>query len=322
MARNKFEFEASYRLLESKLEELKELSVTLNCDFSNEIANVEKRIAELKAERYKHLTPWEQVLMSRDLERPMTRDYIDLLCSEFIEMHGDRLYGDDPAMVGGVGIFDGRAVTVIGHQKGKDTRDNIIHNFGMPRPEGYRKAYRLLREAEKFGRPVLTFINTPGADPGVGAEERGEAWAISQLLLGLSALKVPVLSIITGEGGSGGALALTVADRILILSNAVFSVASPETCASILLRDVKRADEMAEALKLNSASLKDMGIVDEVIPEPVQEPLLDSPLFVSTLHDTIKKHLDEICAVNLPDLLEKRYQRLRKIGVFTQEDID
>lgn len=322
MAKNKFEFEKSYRLLESKLEELKDLSVTLNCDFSTEIANVENRIAELKTERYKHLTPWEQVLMSRDLERPMTRDYIQLLCSEFIEMHGDRLYGDDPSIVGGVGIFDERVVTVIGHQKGKNTPDNIVHNFGMPRPEGYRKAYRLLRAAEKFGRPVLTFINTPGADPGVGAEERGQAWAISQLLLCLSTLKVPVLSVITGEGGSGGALALTIADRILMLSNAVFSVASPETCASILLRDVKRADEMADALKLNAASLKAMGIIDEVIEEPVQEPLLDSTIFISNLHASIKKHMDEICAENLPELLEKRYQRVRQIGKFDSAKID
>lgn len=316
MSKSKFEFESTYRLLETKLEELKELSVSLNCDFSMEIANVERRINELKEERYRHLTPWEQVLLSRDLERPLTRDYIDLLCSEFIELHGDRLYGDDHAIVGGVGIFDGRAVTVIGHQKGKDTPDNIKHNFGMPRPEGYRKAYRLLREAEKFSRPVLTFINTPGADPGIGAEERGQAWAISQLLLCLSAIKVPVVSVIMGEGGSGGALALTVADRILMLSNAVFSVASPETCASILLRDVKRADEMAAALKLNARALKEMDIVDEVIDEPINEPLLDSPAFIKRLESSIKKHLDEVCSQNIEELIDLRYSRLRKIGKF------
>lgn len=316
MTRNKFEFESNYRLLESKLAELRDLSVTLNCDFSNEIAKVEKRIAELKAERYRHLTPWEQVLMSRDLERPMTRDFVELLCTDFVEMHGDRLYGDDPAIVGGIAVFEGRVVTVIGHQKGKDTKENIVHNFGMPRPEGYRKAFRLLKQAEKFSRPVITFINTPGADPGVGAEERGEAWAISQLLMGLSQLQVPVISVITGEGGSGGALALTVADRILMFSNAVFSVASPETCASILLRDVKRADEMAVALKLNAVSLKEMGIIDEIIEEPVMEPLLSSQSFTQSLRYSLKKHLDEICGTEIPDLLEMRYQRLRKIGRF------
>lgn len=316
MAKSKFEFETTYRLLETKLEELKDLSVSLNCDFSSEIANVERRINELKEERYKHLTPWEQVLLSRDLERPLTRDYIDVLCTEFIELHGDRLYGDDHAIVGGVGFFAGQAVTVIGHQKGKDTPDNIKHNFGMPRPEGYRKAYRLLKEAEKFGRPVLTFINTPGADPGIGAEERGQAWAISQLLLCLSALKVPVVSVIMGEGGSGGALALTVADRILMLSNAVFSVASPETCASILLRDVKRADEMAGALKLNAQSLKEMDIVDEVIDEPINEPLLASPAFIKRLESSIKKHLDDVCSQNIQELIDLRYARLRKIGKF------
>jgi len=318
MVKNKFEFESMYRLLETKLEELKELSVSLNCDFSSEIANVERRINELKAERYKHLTPWEQVLLSRDLERPMTRDYIELLCTEFIELHGDRLYGDDHAIVGGVGVFNGQAVTVIGHQKGKDTSDNIKHNFGMPRPEGYRKAYRLLREAEKFGRPVLTFINTPGADPGLGAEERGQAWAISQLLLCLSAIKVPVVSVITGEGGSGGALALTVADRILMLSNAVFSVASPETCASILLRDIKRADEMAVALKLNAQSLLEMEIVDEVIEEPSNENLLDSPAFIKSLESSLKKHLDEVCSQNIQELIDLRYARLMKIGKFNE----
>jgi acetyl-CoA carboxylase carboxyl transferase subunit alpha len=317
MVKSKFEFEAAYRLLESKLEELKELSISLNCDFSSEIANVEKRISEIKAERYKHLTPWEQVMLSRDLERPMTRDYIEALFSEFIEMHGDRLYGDDPAIVGGIGIFNGRPVTVLGHQKGKDTPENIRHNFGMPRPEGYRKAYRLLQEAEKFSRPVITFINTPGADPGIGAEERGQAWAISQLLLCLSNLKVPVVSVITGEGGSGGALALTVADRILMLSNAIFSVASPETCASILLRDVKKADEMAAALKLNAPALKDLEIIDEIINEPVYEKLLESDIFVQNLKETLNRNLTGICNQDWQNLVELRYQRLRIIGQFT-----
>ncbi len=318
MVKNKFEFEATYRLLESKLEELKELSVKLDCDFSNEIANVENRISILKEERYKNLTPWEQVLLSRDLERPMTRDYIQMLFTEFIEFHGDRLFGEDPAIVGGIGIFGGRAVTILGHQKGKETPDNIIHNFGMPHPEGYRKAKRLLLEAEKFKRPVITFINTPGAYPGMQAEERGQAWAISELLMCLSQLKVPVLSVITGEGGSGGALALTIADRILMLSNAVFSVASPETCASILFRDIKRADEMAEVLKLNARSLKEMGIIDEIIEEPSHEPLNESAVFIKTLENSIKKNLDEISSIHIDALLEQRYQRFRLIGKFQE----
>ncbi len=316
MVRNQFEFEATYKLLENKLAELKELSVALDCDFSDEIASVEKRINTLKEERYKNLTPWEQVLLSRDLNRPMTRDYIDLLFTEFIELHGDRLYGDDLAIVGGIGIFAGRPVTVLGHQKGKDTANNIDHNFGMPSPEGYRKAHRLLQAAEKFNRPVITFINTPGADPGIGAEERGQAWAISQLLLLLNQLKVPVISVITGEGGSGGALALTIADRILILSNAVFSVASPETCASILLRDSRRADEMADALKLNASSLLEMGIVDEIIDEPVNMPLLDSDEFVTSLESILTRHLHEISIQPMEELLEQRYERLRNIGRF------
>ena len=321
MANNKFEFEAAYRLLENKLEELRQLSETLECDFSNEIANVEKRISQLRAERYKHLTPWEQVILSRDLERPMTRDYIDTLCTDFIELHGDRLYGDDPAIVGGIAVFGDRAVTVIGQQKGQDTAENIRHNFGMPRPEGFRKAHRLLKNAEKFQRPVITFINTPGADPGIGAEERGQAWAISQLLLCLSSLRVPIVSVITGEGGSGGALALTIADRIIMLSNAVFSVASPETCASILLRDVKRADEMAEALKLNAPALKDLGIIDAIVDEPIIENLLGEPDFVADLRSAISKHLDEVSAQPLDDRIQQRYQRLRVIGQFHEPDL-
>lgn len=318
MARNRFEFEAAYRLLENKLEELRQLSQTLNCDFTNEIAGVEKRIGELKAERYRHLTPWEQVILSRDLERPMTRDYIDLLCTDFIELHGDRLFGDDPAIVGGIAVYEDRAITVLGHQKGRDTAENIRHNFGMPRPEGYRKAYRLLKEAEKFKRPVITFINTPGADPGIGAEERGQAWAISQLLLCLSSLRVPVISVITGEGGSGGALALSVADRIIMLANAIFSVASPETCASILLRDVKKADEMAEALQLNAPALKRLGIIDAIVDEPANVNLMEAPEFIAGLRSCITGCLDQICSQPLGDLLQQRHQRLRAIGRFCQ----
>ncbi|MDD3364510.1 MAG: acetyl-CoA carboxylase carboxyltransferase subunit alpha [Syntrophomonas sp.] len=318
MAKNKFEFEAPYLLLESKLDELRKLSVQLNTDFSAEIANIEKRLDQMREERYQHLTPWEQVLLARDVDRPTTKDYIKLLCSDFIELHGDRLYGDDPAIIGGIGIIDGRAVTVVGHQKGRDTKENINNNFGMPRPEGYRKAHRLLLEAEKFGRPVLTFINTPGADPGMGAEERGQAWAISEMLLCLSSLRVPVVSVVTGEGGSGGALALSVADRIIMLSNTVFSVASPETCASILLRDSKRADEMAASLKINAKSLYDMGIVDEVIEEPPRQYLLESTAFVQTLENSIKRHLDELCSLDVSELVELRYRRFRKIGKFNE----
>jgi acetyl-CoA carboxylase carboxyl transferase subunit alpha len=318
MAKNKFEFEAPYLLLESKLEELKKLSVQLDKDFSAEIDSIEKHLDQMMEERFKHLTPWEQVLLARDVDRPMTRDYIKLLCSDFIELHGDRLYGDDPAIIGGIGVVDGRAVTIIGHQKGRNTKENIAHNFGMPRPEGYRKAHRLILEAEKFGRPVLTFINTPGADPGMGAEERGQAWAISELLLTLSSLKVPVVSVVTGEGGSGGALGLSVADRIVMLSNTVFSVASPETCASILLRDAKRSDEMAAALKINAKALYEMGIVDEVIEEPPRQYLFESPAFVESLENSVKRHLNELCSIDVLDLVEQRYQRFRQMGKFNE----
>jgi acetyl-CoA carboxylase carboxyl transferase subunit alpha len=318
MDKNKFEFEAPYLLLESKLEELKKLSVQLDTDFSTEIANIEKRLDKMMEERYRHLTPWEQVLLARDIDRPLTREFISTICSDFIELHGDRLYGDDPAIIGGIGFIDGRAITIIGHQKGKNTKENIANNFGMPRPEGYRKAHRLIMQAEKFGRPVLTFVNTPGADPGIGAEERGQAWAISEMLFSLSSLKVPVVSVVIGEGGSGGALALSVANRIIMLSNTIFSVASPESCASILLRNPKRADEMAAFLKLNAQSLYNMGIVDEVIDEPPRQYLLESEVFVTTLKNSIIKHFNDLCEMDVSQLVKQRYNRFRQIGKFNE----
>ncbi len=317
MPRKKFEFETNYDMLQTKLKELRELSKNFDYDINPEIRNIEERLASMVKDRYVNLNPWEQVLLARDSARPTARDYMEHLLSDWIELHGDRSYGDDAAIIGGIGLFEGIPVTVLGHQKGTNTSDNISHNFGMPHPEGFRKAHRLLLNAEKFQRPVFTFVNTPGAYPGVGAEERGQAWAISNLLITLSKIKVPVISLIAGEGGSGGALAIGVGDRLLILSNAVFSVASPEACATILFKDKERAPEMAKALKLDAENLKMFGIVDEIIPEPIFSDFNESD-FYSRLKTIFSRYLNELSQKDLADLLQDRYLRYRKIGVFQE----
>ncbi|HEX3011018.1 MAG TPA: acetyl-CoA carboxylase carboxyltransferase subunit alpha, partial [Syntrophomonadaceae bacterium] len=260
MVKRQFDYEQQFQQFQTKLNELKDLAEMTNIDLSDQIKLIEDKMNGLRQEKYKNLTPWEKILLVRSPERPTTRDYLDSLFDEWIELHGDRYYADDLAIIGGIGFFEGQPVTFLGHQRGKDTNDNIKHNFGMPHPEGYRKVERLLLQAEKFKRPVITFVDTQGADPGIGSEERGQAWAISHVLMTLSSLRVPIISVVTGEGGSGGALALAVADRLLMLSNAVFSVVSAEGCASILWKDTQRVEEMAEALKLTADDLYKLGI--------------------------------------------------------------
>lgn len=263
------------------------------------------------------LSAWERVTLARHPQRPHTLHYIQDLLHDFVELHGDRLYADDPAIVGGIGYFNDWAVVVIGHQKGETTQENVRRNFGMPHPEGYRKAERLMQLAERFTLPLITFIDTPAADPGLGSEERGQAWAISSCLQTMAALRVPIVTVVIGEGGSGGALAISVADRILMLENAVYTVASPEACASILWRDPARAPEAATALRLTAADLAALGIIDEVIPEPV--PAHEAP------HETIQRvgaalarHLHELCAIwtaqGYDALLAKRYQKYRQLN--------
>ncbi|MDD2585645.1 MAG: acetyl-CoA carboxylase carboxyltransferase subunit alpha, partial [Syntrophomonadaceae bacterium] len=269
MVKRQFDYEQKYQELLTKVKEIKETASTMNFNLEQEFEVVEKKMESIREEKYRHLTPWERILLTRHPERPTTRDYIEFLCEEWIEVHGDRYFGDDAAIIGGIGLFEGCPVTIIGHQKGKNTPDNLKHNFGMPHPEGYRKVERLILQAEKFKRPVITFIDTPGAYPGVGAEERGQAGAISQVLMTMAGLKVPIIAVVTGEGGSGGALALAVADRLLMLSNAVFSVASAEACASIIWKDVERVEEMAAILKITAEDLLELGIIDEILPEPI-----------------------------------------------------
>jgi acetyl-CoA carboxylase carboxyl transferase subunit alpha len=260
------------------------------------------------------LTPWDKVQLARHPQRPHTLDYVRLLCEDFVELHGDRRFGDDPAIVGGPARFDGRAVMVIGHQKGKDTRENMRRNFGMPRPEGYRKALRLFQHAEKFGMPLLCFIDTPGADPSMESEERGQAQAIAENIYVMAALRVPIIATVIGEGGSGGALALGVADRLLMLEHTTYSVASPEATAAILWRDSGKAPEAARAMRITAGDLLAFGIADEVVPEPEGGAHNDPEAATQELGAALRRALGEICQVHTAELLEQRYQKYRHIG--------
>jgi acetyl-CoA carboxylase carboxyl transferase subunit alpha len=260
------------------------------------------------------LTPWDRVQLARHMQRPHTLDYIAGLCEDFIEFHGDRRFGDDDAMVCGVATFNGQTVVVIGHQKGSDTRENMRRNFGMPHPEGYRKAQRMMRHAEKFGFPVLCFVDTPAADPKKESEERGQANAIAESILTMTELQTPIIAAVIGEGGSGGALAISVADRILMQENAIYSVASPEACASILWRDAARAPDAARALKITATDLLDLEIIDEIVPEPTGGAHMAAPLAINTLGERIREHLDVLLELDLAELRRQRYEKYRAIG--------
>ncbi|MGI5921574.1 MAG: acetyl-CoA carboxylase carboxyltransferase subunit alpha [Syntrophomonadaceae bacterium] len=316
MVKRQFDYEQQFQQFQIKLNELKDLAKMTNIDLTEQIKLIEEKMNNMRQEKYQHLTAWEKILLVRSPERPTTRDYLENICDEWIELHGDRNYRDDRSVIGGIGLLEGKAVTFLGHQKGKDTNDNIVHNFGMPHPEGYRKVERLLLQAEKFNRPVITIVDTPGAYPGIGAEERGQAWAISRVLMTLSRLRVPIVAVVTGEGGSGGALALAVADRLLMLSNAVFSVVSAEACASILWKDLQRAEEMAEALKMTANDLYQLKIVDEVIEEPLGGSQADFAATAQTLKGRLLHYLKELSGKDKNLLVQERYQKIRAIGIF------
>ncbi|MFZ5899466.1 MAG: acetyl-CoA carboxylase carboxyltransferase subunit alpha [Bacillota bacterium] len=309
-----FDFEKPVFELESKIEELKAFATEKDLNLDSEIATLEKRVEELKQSIYGNLTPWQKVLIARHPERPFAIDYISHLCTDFIELHGDRLFGDDAAVVGGIARLNGYPVTVLGHQKGKGTKDNLARNFGMPHPEGLRKALRLMRQAEKFRRPIVCFVDTPGAYCGIGAEERGQAEAIAKNIMVMSTLRVPIIVIVIGEGGSGGALALGVGDRLLIQEHAIFSVSSPEACASIIWKDAGRARDAAEVLKLTAQDLKSLGVVDEIIAEPLGGAHRDVQRAVNLLREAVCRHLDELKTLPLDELVEKRYRKLRSLG--------
>lgn len=267
----------------------------------------------------KELTPWEKVQISRHPQRPLTIDYIENLFEDFVELHGDRLYGDDPALIGGIGIFKGQGVVIIGHNKGKNIKENVSRNFGMPHPEGYRKALRLMRLAERWHLPIISFIDTPGAYPGIGAEERGQAEAIGRNILEAFEIRTPILIVVVGEGGSGGALGIGVGDRVLMLENAIYSVISPEGCAAIIWKDSKQAEKAASALKLTAQDLLKFNIIDEIIPEPPGGAHNDINATIRAVEESITRNLEMICNRDIDSLLEERYQKVRRIGIFEEK---
>lgn len=309
------EFEKPLRELESQLNVLRETSEQSKMDVSEEIAAIEKKIEKTKREIYSGLTVWEKVQLARHPNRPTSLDHIANIFGKFEEVHGDRLFKDDPAFVGGVATLDGQPVMVIGQQKGRDTKGNLRRNFGCPHPEGYRKALRLMKLAHKFNMPIISIIDTPGAFPGIGAEERHVAEAIAVNIREMSLFEVPIIAVIIGEGGSGGALGVALADKVLILENAYYSVISPEGCAAILWKDRKFAPEAAKALGLSSQRLLEQGVVDEVIEEPFGGAQRDPAGTSEKLKASIKKHLKQLTKLKPEDLLEKRYQKFRCLGV-------
>ncbi|MEW6002306.1 MAG: acetyl-CoA carboxylase carboxyltransferase subunit alpha [Nitrospirota bacterium] len=323
MIRYYLEFEKPIEELELKIEELKRLSDGREIDISSEIKKLEKKAKEIRSEIFSTLTPWQRTLIARHPERPYTLDYINLMTSDFIELHGDRRFLDDPAIVGGVAKIRDIPVFIIGHQKGRVTKERIYRNFGQPHPEGYRKTLRLMKLAEKFKRPVITFIDTPGAYPGIGAEERGQAEAIAVNLMEMSRLKTPIISIVIGEGGSGGALALGVADRLYMLEHSIYSVISPEGCAAILWKrdgDIGTEDfsKAAEALKLTAQDLANFKIIDDIIPEPLGGAHRDPEGTAGKITEYVLKSIQELKAKAPGKLLEERYRRLRRIGSFEE----
>lgn len=311
-------FEEPLIQLHKKINELKDYSATAEVDLGSEIKSLEERLSKLENDIYENMKPWDRVQVARHPERPTTLDYIPLIFEDFIEFHGDRLYGDDEAIVGGIASFEGQPVTVIGHQRGKSTKENIRRNFGMPHPEGYRKALRLMKQAEKFKRPIICLIDTKGAYPGKAAEERGQSEAIARNLVEMAGLEVPVLSIVIGEGGSGGALALGVGNHILMLENSTFSVISPEGAASILWKDSALAQTAAEAMKITAPDLLEMRIIERMIPEVRGGAHHNSQKQAEFMAKAIKESLAELNKLNAEELINQRYAKFKSIGVFSE----
>ncbi len=318
MIHQPLDFEKPIFELEKKIEEFRQLSSSEGIDLSDEISRLEKKVKKLREETFSNLNAWKIIQLSRHPERPYTYDYIYLISNEFIEIHGDRRFKDDPALVAGIGLIDKHRVVFIGEQKGRGAKDRALRNFGMPHPEGYRKAMRAMDLAQKFGLPIITFIDTPGAYPGIGAEERGQAEAISASILKLAALPVPVIGCIIGEGSSGGALAIGLVDKMLMLEYAVYSVISPEGCASILWKDQSKAPLAAEALKLTSYELNKAGIADTILKEPPGGAHNDSKSMAQTIKDALLNALEELNAIPPDELVKSRYARYRTIGQFRE----
>jgi len=310
-----FEFEQPVADIETKIEKLKTYAKG-NPMVLEEIAKLERKASQLQQEIYGKLTAWQRTQVARHPNRPNTLDYIALMSQGFLELHGDRYFADDHSIVGGLGWLGQHAVMFIGHQKGKTTKEKVYRNFGMPHPEGYRKALRLMKLAEKFQKPVVTLIDTPGAYPGIGAEERGQSEAIAKNLLAMSTLAVPIVSVVIGEGGSGGALALGVADRILMLEHAVYSVISPEGCAAILWQNGSKAPEAAEAMKITAKDLANMGVINGIIPEPIGGAHRNAAKAAEAVQKAVLEHLTKLESLTTEDLLNQRYEKYRRMGVW------
>ncbi len=312
------DFERPILELQNKIQELKQLAQDERADLTSEIARLERKVARLQDEVFENLTAWQRAQIARHPSRPYSLDYIRLMLTDFVELHGDRGYADDRAIVGGLARLEGMPLVVIGQQKGRDTKEKIMRNFAMAHPEGYRKGLRLMRLAEKFRRPILTLIDTPGAYPGLGAEERGQAEAIARNLRDMAQLRVPVVVAIVGEGGSGGALGLAVGDRVLMLEYAIYSVISPEGCASILWRDPAKAPDAAAAMRITAHDLQHLGLIDRIVPEPVGGAHRNHQEMAATLKQAVVEAFAELRPVPADRLTEERYQKFRRMGVFEE----
>jgi acetyl-CoA carboxylase carboxyl transferase subunit alpha len=313
------DFEKPILELQRRLQDLKNHSDQHDLDFDSEVEAMESKIRETRRQIYDNLTAWQRVQLARHIQRPFALDYVARCFTNWIELHGDRVFGDDKAMPSGLAKLGPRRCVVITHQKGRDTKENVMRNFGCAHPEGYRKALRLMRMAEKFGLPVISLIDTPGAYPGIGSEERHISEAIAVNLREMMNLRVPTIAVVIGEGGSGGALGIGVSDRVLILENAYYSVISPEACSAILWKDRRHAPEAAEALKLTAQDLMGLGVVDEIVPEPEGGAHRDPDLAAANLGTALRQNLERLSAHSLEDLLRDRYDKFRKLGKFTEE---
>jgi acetyl-CoA carboxylase carboxyl transferase subunit alpha len=313
---DELEFEKPLLELENRIAELRESDDPLAA--RDEIAKLEERLTRQQQRIYSGLTAWQRTQIARHPKRPHTLDLVNLLLEDWVELHGDRVFGDDKAIVGGLATFDGEPVVVIGHQKGRDTRENIARNFGMPHPEGYRKALRLMQLAAKFGKPIIAFIDTPGAYPGLGAEERGQAEAIAHNLREMAGLPTPVICVVTGEGGSGGALAIGVGNRVLMLEYAIYSVISPEGCAAILWGDGAKAPEAAEIMRVTAPDLLKLGVIDAIVPEPVGGAHRNWDATAASLRAALRDQLWQLKSKSEAELIEERYEKFRRIGVFEE----
>ena len=312
------DFEQPIAELEAKIDELRYVGDDSEININEEVARLKAKSESLTRNIFAKLSPWQIARVARHESRPYTQDYLSIIAPDFQELHGDRMYADDPAIIGGVGRIDGHAVMFIGHQKGRDTKERVRRNYGMPKPEGYRKAQRLMRMAEKFSMPVVTFIDTPGAYPGVGAEERGQSEAIAYSLYLMAGLKTPIISVVIGEGGSGGALAIGVGDRLLMLQYSIYSVISPEGCASILWKSAERAEDAAEAMRITASQLNEFDLVDEVLEEPLGGAHRNPKEAAEVIRNALLKSLDELGSLSTEQLLAERQRRLSSFGRYRE----